>query len=95
MPVSTPLIDTRTYEQLVDEVLDGIAVHAPEWTDFNESDPGITLIELFAFVAESLLFQLDERKRRRRLRLALLAAATAGIGLWATTRGTPRPPRRT
>ena len=63
---------------------------APEWTDFNASDPGITLIELFAFVAESLLWRLDdERRRRRRRRLAFLVVATAGIGVWATARRTP------
>jgi hypothetical protein len=86
VPPRTPLIDTRTYEQLVDEILDRIAVFAPEWTDRNESDPGITLIDLFAFVAESLLWHIDERKRqrRRRRRLAFLAVATAAVGvcLW-------------
>lgn len=29
---------------------------APDWTDFNESDPGITLLQLFAYLAISVLF---------------------------------------
>ena len=56
----------------------------PEWTEFDESDPGITLVELFAFLAESLLWQLDERQRRRRRdrrrRLALVVVGAAGLG---------------
>jgi hypothetical protein len=60
----------------------------PEWTDFNDSDPGVTLVELFTFLGENLLFQIDERQRqrRRRRRLAFLVVGTAGIGglfLWA------------
>ena len=44
---------------------------APEWTDANESDPGITLLNLFAFLGEALTYS-DRRRRRRRLALAAL-----------------------
>ena len=41
---------------------------APDWTDFNESDPGMTLLQLFAFLAFALLFTVAfKRWRRRRL----------------------------
>ncbi len=39
----TPLLDTRTYQDLVDEALARIPIHNPEWTNFNRSDPGVTL----------------------------------------------------
>jgi len=73
-----------------------ISVAAPEWTDFNESDPGVTLIELVTFLTESLLWLLDEqeRRRRRRRRLGFLVAGTAGIGLvlwrWGRTEAAGR-----
>src|SRR5262249_59262182 len=35
-------------------------VYTPEWTDHNASDPGITLIELFAFLGENLLFRFNQ-----------------------------------
>ena len=73
----------------MDEVLERIPVDAPEWTDFNESDPGVTLVELFAFLADTLLWQIDERERERRRhrRLALLVVGTAGLGvLWWTSK---------
>ena len=34
-----------------------MSAHAPEWTDRNDSDPGITLLELMAFLAESQLYR--------------------------------------
>jgi hypothetical protein len=32
----------------------------PEWTDFNEPDPGIALLELFAFLTENLLYRQNQ-----------------------------------
>jgi hypothetical protein len=86
-----PLIDERRYAQILGEVVRRIAVHNPEWTDFNQSDPGVTLVELFAFVADTLLLQIDERQRQRRhhrrRRVALLVVGTAGLGaLWLTSK---------
>src|SRR5262245_26104320 len=90
MGLEPPRLDESGYEELLAEVLRRIPVHSPEWTDFNESDPGVMLVELFAFLGESLLWQIDERqRRRRRRRFALLVVGTAGIGLvlWTWGRG--------
>jgi hypothetical protein len=57
MPLTVPSLDDRTYQDLRDEALARIPVHTPEWTNFNESDPGVTLIELFAFLTENLLYR--------------------------------------
>ncbi len=58
----------------------------PDWTDFNESDPGITLAELFAFLAELLDYLQDavaEQQRRRRWeRYLLVAGAITAIVWW-------------
>jgi predicted phage baseplate assembly protein len=60
MPLPTPILDDRSYQQLRDELVRRIPVYAPEWTDHNASDPGITLIELFAFLGENLLFRFNQ-----------------------------------
>ena len=91
MGLTLPLLDDRNYEKFVGAVLRRNAVNNPEWTDFNRSDPGITLVELFAFLGETLLWRLDEqqrRRRRRRRRIALLAVSAAGLGLvvWRTSK---------
>lgn len=52
-----------------------------DWADVNESDPGITLLEVFAFLAEALSYvheQIEAAQRRRALRrYALAVGATA------------------
>lgn len=57
MPLTLPNLDDRTYDDLVAEALRLIPVYAPEWTNHNPSDPGITLIELLAYLSEMLLYR--------------------------------------
>jgi hypothetical protein len=72
MPLTPPSLDSRTYQQLVDDALARIPVHNPDWTNFNQSDPGVTIVELFAFLTENLLYranQIPERNRQKFLSL--------------------------
>ena len=59
MPLQAPQLDTRTFEELKRLALLRIPRYAPEWTDFNESDPGVTLVELFAWLTEMLLYEMN------------------------------------
>lgn len=59
MPLQFPNLDDRTYDDLVQEALSLIPTYAPEWTNYNPSDPGITLIELFAYLTEMLNYRLN------------------------------------
>src|SRR5690349_15376536 len=86
MPLKIPSLDDRRYQELLDEAKARIPVHTPEWTNFNSSDPGLTLLELFAFMTENLLYrsnQIPERNRRKFLSLlgVPLQAATSAHGL--------------
>lgn len=72
MPLTVPSLDDRNYPQILREALARIPVHNPEWTNFNDSDPGVTLVQLMAFMTESLLYranQIPERNRRKYLTL--------------------------
>ena len=60
MPLVPPELDDRTFEAILAEVRRKIPAYTPEWTDLNESDPGITLAQLFAFMTEHLLYQVDQ-----------------------------------
>ncbi|MEV7888946.1 putative baseplate assembly protein [Streptomyces sp. NPDC002817] len=60
MALMGPILDDRTYEQLRTELIRRIPVHTPEWTDHNESDPGIALLDLFAYLGESLLYRFNQ-----------------------------------
>jgi hypothetical protein len=72
MSLQIPKIDDRSYDQLVSEALARIPVHTPEWTNFNDSDPGVTLIQLFAFMTETLLYRVQLIPQRNRLKFLKL-----------------------
>jgi predicted phage baseplate assembly protein len=59
MPLPEPSLDNRRYDQLVGEGRALIPRLAPEWTDQNASDPGITLLELGAWLAEQNIYRFD------------------------------------
>jgi len=57
--IPTPKLDDRTFDDIVDEAIRLIPQYCPEWTNFNPSDPGVTLIELFAWMMEMVLYRLN------------------------------------
>src|SRR5215467_9420999 len=57
MPLTLPNLDDLRWEDLVEEGRSMIPAYAPEWTNHNPSDPGITLIELLAYASERLMYQ--------------------------------------
>lgn len=59
MSLQLPNLDDRRYEDLVAEALSLIPTYAPEWTNHNPSDPGVTLVELFAYLSEMLIYRLN------------------------------------
>jgi predicted phage baseplate assembly protein len=60
MPLPEPILDDLRFQKdLVDEARRRIIRYCPEWTDYNLSDPGITLIELFAWMTEMLIYRLN------------------------------------
>ena len=88
MPLQVPQLDDRNFDQILAETRQRIPVHTPEWTNLNESDPGITLVELFAFMTENLLYRsnrIPEANRKKFLSLlgVPLQPATPGYGIVA------------
>lgn len=64
MPLSAPLLDDRRFEDLRKELLARVPRYAPEWTDHHASDPGVTLLELFAWLTEMTLYRLNQVPER-------------------------------
>ena len=99
MTIEIPVLDDRSYDQLVAEARSRIAVHTPEWTNLNASDPGITLLELFSFLTDNLLYRSNRIPLANRLKfLTMLGISlqppTPGIGLITVSnaRGPLEPP---
>ncbi|MUV56010.1 baseplate J/gp47 family protein [Halogeometricum sp. CBA1124] len=81
MSLDIPTLDDRPYETILRDARNRIPVYSETWTDHNASDPGITVLELLAWLAETYTYQLDRITDAHRLKyLALLGER-------------PRPPR--
>lgn len=59
MTLPAPNLDDRGFQDLVDEAKRFVQLRNPEWTDHNVSDPGVTLIETFAFLTDQLIYRLN------------------------------------
>ena len=82
MPLPEPTLDNRRFDQLVAEGRALIPRLAPAWTDHNASDPGITLLELTAWLAEQNIFRFDrlsDEALRAFVRLVGIEPAPAGV----------------
>jgi predicted phage baseplate assembly protein len=60
MPIPAPELDDRKFQDIVDEAKRLIPRFCPEWTNHNVSDPGVALIELFAWMSEMVLYRINQ-----------------------------------
>lgn len=68
MVLPVPKLDDRTFQDLVNETKKLIPRYCPQWTDHNVSDPGVTMIELFAYMVDVLLYRINRVPERNYLR---------------------------
>lgn len=81
--IQPPDLDDRTWQDLVDEMT-GLIPKSSPWTDRNPSDLGITLIELFAWLVEQLIYRLNRVPEKNYI---------AFLNLLDITRDPPAPAR--
>ncbi len=59
MPLPSPNLDDRDFRQLVEEARRRIMQSSPGWTDLSPGDPGMVLLELFAYLTETMIYRLN------------------------------------
>lgn len=57
--IPEPNLDDRSFDDIMAEAIRLIPQYCPDWTNFNKSDPGITLLELFSWMTESVIYRLN------------------------------------
>jgi len=72
MPLQPPDLDDRRFADIVAEAKSLIPRYTREWTDHNDSDPGITLVQLFAWMTEILLYRLNQVPERNYIKFLQL-----------------------
>ena len=90
MALPVPNLDDRRFQDLVDDAKRLVQQRCPEWTDHNVSDPGVTLIELFAWMTDQLLYRVNRVPDRNYVKFLELigirlfppSAARGEITLW-------------
>lgn len=100
MSALAPQLFTRRFRDLLDVGHARLRPLAPEWTDHNAHDPGITVMELLAWVAEAQIYSLSRLRRDERTAFAALlgltpAGTTAAQGLLWADWNNPQSPART
>lgn len=76
MPLIPPVLDDRSYDDLVQEMLANIPAHTPEWTNPQPGDPGRTLVELFAWLADTILYRANLIPEKQRIAFLKLLGQT-------------------
>lgn len=59
MPIKPPNLDDRRYEDIVAQARALIPQYTPEWTNLGDADPGMTLVQLFAWMTEMTIYRLN------------------------------------
>ena len=59
-----PRLDDHSYDSIVAEMRSRISRYTPEWqpvwSDLNDSDPGITMLQVFAWLGEMLAYRMNQ-----------------------------------
>ena len=85
IPGISTSIDRARWQSLVAEFKKTVVPQAPAWTDSNDTDPGVTLLELFAWLTENLLYRAHDIPERGRNAALRAATALSVLGHRCTT----------
>ena len=75
MPLPIPNLDTKNFDDYFEEARAALPALAPEWTDYNLSDPGITLLELFSWLSDIDTYRLNRIDQKHILKYLKLLDA--------------------
>lgn len=88
-----PNLDDRRFQDLVDDAKRFVQQRCPEWSDHNVSDPGVTLIELFAQMTDQIVYRLNRVPDRNYIKFLELIGvrlfppqpAKTGVTFWLSS----------
>jgi hypothetical protein len=79
MPITLPDLDTKSYQDIVDEMIASIPNYTDKWTNYNVSDPGITILEMVCWITEATLYRINKIPDASYVNFLRLLAGVSGI----------------
>jgi len=79
MPITLPDLDTKSYQDIVDEMIASIPNYSDKWTNYNVSDPGITILEMVCWITEATLYRINKIPDASYVNFLRLLAGVSGI----------------
>ena len=72
-----PTLDQKDYAKLFAQLRQSIPKYSSNWTDYNDSDPGITILQLLSWLGDATLYRIDRVPRELYLNFARLILGAA------------------
>lgn len=79
MPLQLPDLAVKTYKETVDEMIVSIPKYSEKWTNFNPTDPGITIIELLAWISDMTLYRINRIPDESYVNFLRMVAGASGL----------------
>jgi len=79
MAIQLPNLDTKTYEEISGEMVASIPKYTDKWTNHNPSDPGITIIEMLSWIAETTLYRMNVIPHESYVNFLRFVAGSSGV----------------
>lgn len=79
MPIPQPDLYIKKYKDISDEMLTSIPKYTERWTNHNPSDPGIVILEMLAWISDTILYRIDKAPEEMYLSFLRLIAGSAGF----------------
>lgn len=78
MALPLPDLATKTYKDIINEMVESIPKYSNKWTNYNASDPGIIILEFLSWIAECDLYRINNITRSSYINFLRLVAGASG-----------------
>jgi hypothetical protein len=78
MQIQFPDLATRTYKDILEEMISTIPKYSEEWTNYNPSDPGIMILETLAWIFDATFYRINMIPEESYINFMTLIAGARG-----------------
>jgi hypothetical protein len=76
VPLPSPRLDDRNFQQLLEAAYQRIRKDSPDWDDLSPGDPGVVLLDVFAYLTETMIYRLNRLPEKAYIAMLRLLGVT-------------------